>query len=108
MLALSTSLVGLFHIPTLILAWIFTLAIAGGPLLWRFLNYTPVTRCAVVQAVSNFVATGCWLTFGSAAMNAHERGLISLFTSILAVAFLFAGAAGGSHLIARWCPDEQP
>ena len=105
---MSTGLTSLFHIPTLILIWIATLATAGGPLLWRFLNYRPVTRCAFVQAVSNFVATGCWLTFGTAVMSAFEHGLISVFTSILAVAFLFAGVAGGSFLITRWCPDEQP
>ncbi len=66
------------------------------------------TRCAVLQVVWNVVATGGWLTFGSAAMNAHERGLISMPTSILAVASLFATVAGGSFLIGRWCPDEQP
>lgn len=105
--AVFSSLTSLFYVPTLILVWIFTLAFAGGPLLWRFLNYRPVTRRAVVQAVSNIVATGCWLTFGTAAIAAYERGLISLSTSILAVALMFAGAAGGSALIARWCPDEQ-
>ncbi|WP_354176940.1 hypothetical protein [Bradyrhizobium sp. LA6.1] len=61
-----------------------------------------------MQAVSNVVATGSWLTFGAATINAYQRGLISVFTSILAVALLFAGAAGGSFLTARWCPDEQP
>lgn len=91
----------------LILVWGFALVIAGGPLLWRFLNHRQVTRCAVVQVVSNVVATGGWLTFGTAAMNAHERGLISMSTTILAVASLFAAVAGGSFLIGRWCPDEQ-
>ena len=104
---MSSTLTSLFHIPTLILTWTFTLAIAGGPLLWRFLNYEPVTRCGFVQAVANFVATGCWLTFGSAAMTAHQRGLISLPVSILAMAFLLGGAAGSSFLIARWCPEDQ-
>ena len=107
-MTLSSSLTSLFDGPFLILIWIFTFAIAGGPLLLKFLNYRPVTRCAVLHAVAKVVTTGCWLTFGTAAMNAHERGLISVFTSILAVAFVFAAAAGGSLLIARWCPDEQP
>ena len=106
--ALSSSLTSLFHIPTLILIWVFTLALAGGPLLWRFLNYQPVTRCAFVQAVANAIGSGCWLTFGTAVMTAHQRGLISLPVSILAVAFMLAGAAGSSFLIERWCPEEQP
>jgi len=101
-------LTSLFHIPTLIVAWTFMLAIAGGPLLWRFLKYEPVTWCAAVQPVTNFVATGCWLTFGTAAITAHQRGLISLPASILVVALLFACGVGSSYLIARWCPEEQP
>jgi hypothetical protein len=101
-------LTSLFHIPTLILIWVFTLAFAGGPLLWRFLNYQPVTRCAFVQAVANAIGSGCWMTFGTAAMTAHERGLISLPAGVLAVAFMLAGAAGSSFLIARLCPEEQP
>ncbi|WP_375309679.1 hypothetical protein WHZ77_20955 [Bradyrhizobium sp. A5] len=104
---MPTDLSSLFHVPTLILAWIATLAIAGGPLLWRFLNYRPVTRCEILQAVANVVATGSWLTLGLAAINAHERGLISVFTSVLVMAFLFAGAAGASSLSARWCPDKR-
>lgn len=107
MFAVPADLTSLFHVPTLILIWAFTLAFAGGPLLWKFLNYNPVTRCAVVQAVSNLVASGCWLTFGTAAINAFERGLISLRMSVLAVALLFAAVAGGSFLVARWCPDQQ-
>lgn len=107
MLSLSPSLTDLFHVPTLIYAWGFTLVITGGPLLLKFLNYRPVTRCAVLQAASSFVTTACWLTLGAAAINAHERGLISLSTSILTMACLLAGAAGSSFLIARWCPDEQ-
>jgi hypothetical protein len=90
----------------LVLVWVFALAIAGGPLLWRFLNYRPVTRCAVLRGVANVVATGSWLTFGTAAINAHERGLISMSTTILAVASLFAVVAGGSFLIGRWCRPE--
>ncbi|HEV2157661.1 hypothetical protein [Bradyrhizobium sp.] len=48
------------------------------------------------------------MTFGTAAMTAHERGLISLPAGVLAVAFMLAGAAGSSFLIARLCPEEQP
>ena len=92
--------------PTLILVWIATLAIAGGPLVWR-LNYRPVTRCEILQGVANLVATGSWLTLGIAAVNAHERGLISVLTSIFAMAFLLAGAGCSSLLIARLCPAEQ-
>ena len=104
---MSSSLAELFDMPTLILLWVFTLALAGGPLLWKFLNYQPVTRCAFVQAVANAIGSGCWLTFGTAVMTAHQRGLISLPVSILAVAFLLTGAASSSFLIARWCPEEQ-
>jgi len=107
-MTLPPDLTGLFDGPFLLLIWASTLVFAGGPLLWKFLNYKPVTRCAAMQAAANFVTSGCWLTFGSAAMNAHQRGLISWPTSILAVALMFAGAAGGQFLIARWCPDEQP
>jgi len=107
-MTLPSSLTGLFDVPFLILIWALTLAFTGGPLLWRFLNYKPVTRCAVVQAAANVVASGCWFTFGTAAINAFERGLISLPISILAVALVFAGVAGGSFLISWWCPDEQP
>ncbi|OKO91397.1 hypothetical protein AC629_02645 [Bradyrhizobium sp. NAS80.1] len=103
---MSSGLTSLFDVPMLALAWVFALAFAGGPLLLRFLNYRPVTRCAVLRGVSNVVATGGWLTFGTAALNAHERGLISMSTTILAVASLFAAVAGGSFLIGRWCPDE--
>jgi hypothetical protein len=103
----SSGLTSLFHLPTLILAWISAFAFAGGPLLWKFLNYRPVTRCAVVQAVSNAIATGCWLTLGIATIAANERGLISTPTSVVAMALLLAVAAGSSTLIARWCPDEQ-
>lgn len=104
---MSSSLTDLFHVPTLIYGWVFALAVTCGPLLLKFLNYQPVTRCAVVQAVSSFVVTLGWLTFGAAAISAQERGLISLLSSILVVACLLAGAAASSFLIARWCPDEQ-
>ncbi len=104
---LSSIFFSLFDGPFLILVWALTLAFTGAPLLWRFLNYKPVSRCAVVQAMSNLVASGCSFTFGSAAMTAHARGLIALPTAIIAVALLLATVAGGSFLIARWCPDEQ-
>lgn len=102
--ALSASLIDLFHIPTLILAWVFTLALTAGPVLLTFLNNEPVTRCAVLQAAASFIMTGGWLTFGSAAINAYEHGLISLPLSILAVACMFAGATGSTFLIERRCP----
>jgi len=104
---LSTDLTSLFPVPTLILVWIATLAIAGGPLLWTSLNYRPVRRREILQGMANLVATGSWLTLGIAAVNAHERGLISVLTSIFAMAFLLAGAGGSSLLIARLCPAEQ-
>ncbi|WP_157195714.1 hypothetical protein [Bradyrhizobium sp. YR681] len=104
---MSSSFTSLLHVPTLVIAWIFTLVFAGGPLLWKFLNYRPVTRCALVQAVLNVVATGSWLTLGMAVIAAQEHGLISTPTSVLAMALLLAVAAGSSTLIARWCPDEQ-
>jgi hypothetical protein len=89
-------------------AWGLALALAGGPLLWRFLNYRPVTRRACLRAALNFIATGCWITFGVGAINAYERGLISLPMSIFAVAALFAIVAGGSHLMARCYPERAP
>lgn len=104
---MSSSLTDLFHVPTLIFGWVFALGLTCGPLLLKFLNYRPVTRCAVVQAVASFVVTGCWLTFGAAAISAHERGLISFLSSILVVACLLASAGASSFLIARWCPDKQ-
>ncbi|WP_298244191.1 hypothetical protein [uncultured Bradyrhizobium sp.] len=107
MFALFPGLIDLFHIPTLILAWAFTLALTAGPLLLKFLNDEPVTRCAVLQAVASFITTGCWLAFGSAAINAYERGLVSLPMSILAVACMFAAGAGSSFLIERRCSDQQ-
>ncbi len=104
---LSSGWTSLFDPSILAAIWALALAIGGGPLLWRFLNYRPVTRNAVLNAAWNFVATGCWFTFGNGAINAHERGMISLPMSILAVALLFVVAAGGSLLMQRWCPDTQ-
>ena len=104
---MSPSLTDLFHVPTLIYGWVLALGLTCGPLLLKFLNYRPVTRCAVLRAVSCFVVTGGWLTFGTAAISAHERSLISLPTSIVVVACLLAGAAASSFLIARRYPDEQ-
>ncbi|MGL9618466.1 hypothetical protein QRQ56_10725 [Bradyrhizobium sp. U531] len=53
--ALSASLIDLFHVPTLILAWVFTLALTAGPVLLTFLNNEPVTRgrsCKLPRASS--------------------------------------------------------
>jgi len=107
-MTLSSSLTSLFDIPFVIAIWASTPVVVGGPLILRFLNYKPVTRCAVVQTITNVLGTGCCLTFGTAAISAFERGLITLPVSILAVALLFAVTAGSSFLIERWCPDEQP
>lgn len=107
-MTLSSSLTSLFDIPFLIAIWALTPVVVGGPLLLRFLNYKPVTRCAVVQTVAKVLGTGCWLTFGTAAINASERGMISLPVSILTMALLITAAAGSSFLIERWCPDQQP
>lgn len=106
-MTVPSSLTSLFDVPFLIVLWAFTLVFSGGPLLVKFLNYKPVTRCAVVQAAVNVLGSGCWLTFGSATINAFERGLISLPVSILTVALLLAVVAGSSFLAARWCPDDQ-
>ncbi|UPK30008.1 hypothetical protein IVB26_17095 [Bradyrhizobium sp. 195] len=104
---MSPGLTDLFHVPTLICGWILALGVTCGPLLLEFLNYRPVTRCAVLRAVSSFVVTGGYLTIGTAAISAQESGLISSSTSILVMACLLAGAAASSFLIARWYPDEQ-
>jgi hypothetical protein len=105
-IALSFDWTSLFATPIVAAAWGVALALAGGPLLWRFLNYRPVTRRARLHAAWNFVATGCWIMFGIGAINAYERGLISLPMSIFAVAVLFAVVAGGSHLMQRWYPER--
>ncbi len=104
---MSSSLTDLFHVPTLISGWVLALGFTCGPLLLKFLNYRPVTRCAVLKAVSSFVVTGGYLTFGSAAISAQERGLMSFPISILVVACLLAGAAASAFLIARWCPGDR-
>ena len=105
---MSADFTSLFPIPALIFTWALGLALAGGPLLWRFLNRRPVTRRALLHAAWNFVATGCWITFGNGAMDAQKRGLLSLPVSILIVAVLFAAFAGGSHLLERWHPEAGP
>jgi len=105
---LSSTWTDLFATPIVAVAWCGVFVLAGGQLLLRFLNYRPVTRRAVLHAAWNFVAGGCWITFGTAAISAQERGLISLPASILAVAALMAVAAGGTHLMMRWYPDDEP
>jgi hypothetical protein len=107
-IALSFGWTNLFATPMMAAAWGAALALAGGPLLWRLLNYQPVTRRALLRAAWTFVATGCWITFGTGAINAYEHGLISLPMSIFAVAVLFAVVAGGSRLIERWYPERAP
>ena len=77
-IALSFGWTDLFATPMLAAAWGFALTIAGGPLLWSFLNYRPVTRRALLLAAWKFIATGCWITVGTGTINAYERGLISL------------------------------
>ena len=104
---MSPSPADLFHVPTLICAWVLALGFTGGPLLLKFLNYKPVTRGAILRAVSSFVVTGGYLTIGTAAISAHDRGLISWPTSIVLMACLLAAAAGSSFLIERWYPDER-
>lgn len=97
-----SSWTSLIDLQLLVLVWASVLAMEGGPLLWRFLNYQPVTRCAVLLAVSNAVGSGCGMMFCFAVINARERGLISLFTTVLALAILFGSLIGRSFLIARW------
>jgi hypothetical protein len=48
------------------------------------------------------------MTFSTGAINAYERGLISLPMSIFAVAVLFTVVAGGSHLMERCYPERRP
>jgi hypothetical protein len=48
------------------------------------------------------------MTFGNSAINAYERGLISLPMSIFAVVVLFAVVAGGSHVMERCYPEGAP
>jgi hypothetical protein len=107
-IALSFGWTSLFVTPMMAATWGVALALAGGPLLWRFLSYRPVTRRALLHAAWNFVATGCWMTFGNGAINAYERGLISLPVSIFAEAVLFAVVACGSLLMERWYPERGP
>jgi hypothetical protein len=107
-IALSFGWTSLFATPMAAAMWGVAFAFAGGPLLWRFLSYRPVTRRALLHAAWNFFATGCWMTFGNGAINAYERGLISLPMGIFAVAVLFAVVAGGSHLMERLYPERGP
>jgi hypothetical protein len=88
-------------------AWIAALVIAGGPLLWAFLRYKPITRGRYLHAALNFVAVGSWLTIGNAATKAYERGLISLFTCIVTIFLLFLAVVGGGTLLARRYPTGE-
>jgi len=88
--------------------WGIALALAGGRLLLRLLNYQPVTRRAFLHATWNFVAIGCWGTFCSGPWGAYERGLISPPMSIFAVIALFALLTGISVLIGLWYPEKEP
>jgi len=93
----------------LVLIWVvFVLVVSGGPLLLRFLNYRPVTRRALLQALWAFVAMFFGMPFGNGAITAYERGLISLPACILVVAAVFGVLAGGNYLMARWYPETHP
>ena len=112
MLVLSSDwpsfLTSFFLDPILALLCVFWLAVAFGPLLLKFLNYRPVTWRAVVHAAWNFVAVGCWITFGNLAWDASKSRLISPPLAILIEVALFAVVVGGLHLLARWYPEEVP
>jgi hypothetical protein len=90
-----------------LLAFAGAVVIAGGPLLWAFVRYKPITRRAYLHAVLNFVAIGSWLTIGNAATKAYERGLISLFTCIVIVFLLLVVVAGGGALVAWRYPTGE-
>jgi hypothetical protein len=107
-IALAFGSTSLFPAAMMVAVWGGALAIAGGPLLWRFLSYRPVTRRAFLHGAWNFVAIGCWITFGNGVINAYERGFTPLPLSIFAVAVLFAGLVGGSYLMGRWYPEKGP
>jgi len=90
----------------LVLIWVVgVLVVSGGPLLLRFLNYRPVTRHALLQALWAFVTMFIGVPFVNGAITACEHGLISLPACVLVAAAVFGVVAGGNHLMARWYPD---
>jgi len=59
-----------------------------------------------VYTAWNIAIVGPGLTIGNAITTAHERGMISLLTTAIAVAMWFAVFGGGSSLLERWYPEE--
>jgi len=106
---LSSDWNNLFPPGWLVLIWVvLVLAISGGPLLWRFLNYRSVAPRALLHASWTFVAMFFGVPFANGTITAYERGLISLPVCILVVAAVFGVLAGGNILMARWYPETDP
>jgi hypothetical protein len=90
-----------------LVAYAVPLALWGIPLLWRYLNSKPVTRSQIGHATWTIFISGCWILFGNTAFEAYERGMISLPTTIMSEAVLFAIVAGSFHLAERRYLEEN-
>jgi len=97
----------LITLPKVLVSYAIPLALWGIPLLWRYLNNKPVTRSQIGLATWTFFICGCWIFFGNTAFDAYERGMISLPTTIMSEAVLFAIVAGSFHLADRCYPEES-
>jgi hypothetical protein len=92
--------------PNVLLGYAVASVLWGIPLLWRYLSHQPITRHRAVYTAWNIAIVGPGLTIGNAITTAHERGMISLLTTAIAVAIWFAVFGGGSSLLERWYPEE--
>jgi len=97
----------LITLPKVLVAYAVPLALWGIPLLWRYLNHKPVMPSQVGLATWTIFIGGCWILFGNMAFDAYERGRISLPSTIMSEAVLFAIVAGSFHLAERRYPEES-
>lgn len=101
------SVLELVTLQNVLLSYVVPLALWGIPLLWRYLSRKAVTRRQAGRAAWTVFVTGFWILFGNTFFHAHERGMISLPTFIVAEAALFAVVAGSWHLVDGFYPDEK-
>ena len=83
------------------------LLVAGGPLLWAYLRYRPITRRNCLYAAGVFVTGSIWLIVGNGAKVAYEAGMISATTCFIAVGSMFIILGGGTFLLSRRYPNAQ-
>ena len=98
----------LVALPKVLVAYAVPLALWGIPLLWRYVSHRPVTRRQIGHATWTIFTTGCWILLGNTAFDAYQRGMISLPTTTILEAVLFAIVAGSFHLAERRYPEENP